>query len=49
MNPALSPAADRLAYTQLATNGENAIWISSLAGGPPVRLTNTSDSRADFH
>jgi serine/threonine protein kinase len=42
MNPALSPAGDRLAYTRVATGGEQAIWISSLAGGPPVRLTNTS-------
>jgi Tol biopolymer transport system component len=41
-NPTLSPAGDRLAYTRSATNGEHPIWISSLAGGPPVRLTNAS-------
>jgi serine/threonine protein kinase len=44
MNPALSPAGDRLAYTWLSTKGENDIWISSLAGGPPVRLTTTSET-----
>jgi Tol biopolymer transport system component len=42
MNPALSPASDRLAYTRIDPSGEDAIWISSLAGGPPVRLTNSS-------
>jgi Tol biopolymer transport system component len=43
MDPTLSPTGDRLAYTRIATNGEDAIWISSLAGGPPVRLTDTSE------
>jgi serine/threonine protein kinase len=43
MNPTLSPDGDRLAYTRSTTNGEHGIWISSLAGGPPVRLTNTSE------
>ena len=43
MDPTLSPAGDRLAYQRIATNGEPAIWISSLAGGPPVRLTNTDE------
>jgi Tol biopolymer transport system component len=40
--PTLSPAADRLFYSrsdsQLIQN-----WISSVSGGPPVRLTNTKD------
>ena len=40
-NPALSPAGDRLAYRRSAIDGENAIWISSLAGGPPVPLTSS--------
>ena len=44
MNPTLSPAGDRLAYTRISTIGENAIWISSLAGDPPVRLTSTSET-----
>jgi Tol biopolymer transport system component len=44
MNPTLSPAGDRLAYEWLSTKGENDIWISSLAGAPPVRLTNTSEA-----
>lgn len=36
--PALSPQADRLVYTRASDNQEN--WISSVSGGPPVRLTN---------
>jgi Tol biopolymer transport system component len=44
MTPALSPAGGRLAYTRLATNDNEAIWISSLAGGPPVPLTNASEA-----
>jgi serine/threonine protein kinase len=41
-NPTLSPTADRVAFERVATDGEWVIWISSLAGGPPVRLTNTT-------
>jgi Tol biopolymer transport system component len=41
-DPTLSPTADRLAYERIGTDGEWVIWISSLAGGPPVRLTNTT-------
>jgi TolB protein len=37
--PALSPAGDRVAYGRW-TPAEQFIWISSLGGGPPVRLTN---------
>ena len=40
-NPALSPAEDRVAYRRVAANAAGAIWISSVAGGPPVRLTNS--------
>jgi serine/threonine protein kinase/Tol biopolymer transport system component len=36
--PALSPQADRVLYTR--GSDEQVNWISSLAGGPPVRLTN---------
>jgi Tol biopolymer transport system component len=42
--PALSPQADRVLYTR-GTGGSNDQfnWISSLSGGPPVRLTNAKD------
>jgi Tol biopolymer transport system component len=42
--PALSPQADRVLYTR-SSGGSNDqfVWISSLAGGPPVRLTNAKD------
>jgi hypothetical protein len=44
MNPALSPSGDRVTYTRIANSGNLAnVWISSLAGGPPVRLTNNSE------
>jgi Tol biopolymer transport system component len=42
MNPALSPGADRIAYTRAASDGSVYAWISSVSGGPPVRLTNES-------
>ena len=41
MGPSLTPTADRLTYTRIAT-GEAVLWISSTAGGSPVRLTNVS-------
>jgi Tol biopolymer transport system component len=42
--PALSPQADRVLYTRSSGGGENQFdWISSLSGGPPVRLTNSKD------
>jgi len=40
MTPALSPAGDRIEYTRVDKNQVFFNWISSLAGGPPVRLTN---------
>jgi Tol biopolymer transport system component/predicted Ser/Thr protein kinase len=42
--PALSSQADRVLYTR-GTGGSNDQfnWISSLSGGPPVRLTNAKD------
>ena len=40
MNPALSPDGGRLAVTRTPPKGENSIWIASVAGGTPVRLTN---------
>jgi Tol biopolymer transport system component len=36
--PTLSPQADRVLYAR--GSDEQVNWISSLAGGPPVRLTN---------
>jgi Tol biopolymer transport system component len=48
MNPSLSPAGDRVAYTRAATSGDTCVWISSLAGGPPVRLTNSSCAGNEF-
>lgn len=42
--PALSPQADRVLYTRGSGGSDNQFnWISSLAGGPPVRLTNSKD------
>jgi eukaryotic-like serine/threonine-protein kinase len=42
MDPALSPDGGRLAVTQIPPKGPGAIWIASVAGGTPVRLTNDS-------
>jgi Tol biopolymer transport system component len=42
MNPALSPDGGRLAVGHGSPNGQDAIWIASVAGGTPVRLTNDS-------
>jgi dipeptidyl aminopeptidase/acylaminoacyl peptidase len=42
MTPALSPGADRLVYTRVAGAPATSLWISSVSGGPPVRLTNES-------
>jgi Tol biopolymer transport system component len=44
VDPALSPGADRLVYTRLETSGAIYNWISSVSGGPPVRLTNDSNA-----
>ena len=42
--PALSPQADRVLYTRGSGGSNDQFnWISSLAGGPPVRLTNAKD------
>jgi serine/threonine protein kinase/Tol biopolymer transport system component len=39
--PALSPGADRLVYTRFTQDQQFENWISSVSGGPPVRLTTT--------
>jgi eukaryotic-like serine/threonine-protein kinase len=42
--PALSPQADRVLYTCGRGGSDDQFnWISSLSGGPPVRLTNEKD------
>jgi serine/threonine protein kinase len=42
--PTLSPQADRVLYTHGSAGGHNQFnWVSSLSGGPPVRLTNAKD------
>ena len=40
MNPALSPDGDRLIFTRIDNNGVHRLWMISLLGGSPVRLTN---------
>jgi Tol biopolymer transport system component/predicted Ser/Thr protein kinase len=40
MTPALSPGGDRLIFTRIDKDQRVANWISSVAGGAPVRLTN---------
>ena len=47
VNPALSPHGGRLAVTRIPPKGPNSIWIASLAGGTPVRLTN-GDSADEY-
>jgi serine/threonine protein kinase/dipeptidyl aminopeptidase/acylaminoacyl peptidase len=42
MNPALSPDGLRVAVAHSSPKGQDAIWIASVAGGTPVRLTNDS-------
>jgi Tol biopolymer transport system component len=38
--PSLSPDGDRLIFGRTAEDGVTRLWITSLAGGTPVRLTN---------
>ena len=38
--PALSPDGDRLIFTKSSSDRGTCVWIMSLSGGPPVRLTN---------
>jgi eukaryotic-like serine/threonine-protein kinase len=47
MGPALSPDGARIAYTRIEFGGSDHLWISSPAGGAPVRLTNDPSS-AEF-
>jgi Tol biopolymer transport system component len=40
LTPSLSPQGDRVAYERIDRDGTMRIWISSVSGGAPVRLTN---------
>ncbi|AXC11723.1 tolB protein [Acidisarcina polymorpha] len=48
MNPALSPSGDRIIYSRANSAGEIHLWISSLLGGPPVRLTDRPGAAHEF-
>lgn len=43
MTPALSPDGNRLIYTRIEKGGRIANWISSVSGGPSVRLTDVAN------
>lgn len=43
MDPSLSPNGDRVIYTRIAQDGKIALWISSVSGGPPIRLTSVEN------
>jgi len=45
MAPALSPEADRIIYTRVEANAARP-WISAVAGGTPIPLTNDTAVRA---
>jgi eukaryotic-like serine/threonine-protein kinase len=47
-NPSLSPEGDRLIYGMVDADGVTKLWISSLAGGAPVRVTNGSQEGIEF-
>jgi Tol biopolymer transport system component len=40
MGPALSPEGDRVVYSKVDVGGDLRLWISAVAGGEPVPLTN---------
>jgi serine/threonine protein kinase/WD40 repeat protein len=44
MTPALSPDTGRVVFTRSDKDQKFTNWISSVSGGPPVRLTNTVDT-----
>jgi Tol biopolymer transport system component len=47
MDPSLSPEGDRIVFTRIDTAGACQMWIESLSGGSPVRLTKSPDA-AEF-
>src|SRR5262249_32811767 len=40
IGPAISPDGGRIIYQRVDSSGVSRLWISSLAGGPPLRVTN---------
>ena len=44
MDPSLSPDGERLVFVRIDKSGIGRLWISSLSGGAPVRLTNAEPS-----
>ena len=44
MDPSLSPNAQQIVYVRVSYDGVTRLWISSLSGGVPVRLTNAEPS-----
>ena len=44
-NPTLSPDGERIVYIapDRGRSGNDRLWISSVAGGPPIQLTNASE------
>ena len=45
--PSLSPDGERLIFGRTASDGVTRLWMTSLAGGTPVRLTN-SEAGSEF-
>ena len=48
MTPTLSPRGDRVIYTRIEQGGVARLWISSVAGGTPVRATHDDEREAEF-
>ena len=42
MGPALSPDGTRVIYGHLPKEGQPALWMSAVAGGPPVRVVKSA-------
>ncbi len=48
MTPTLSPRGDRVIYTRIEQAGVARLWISSVAGGTPIRATQDAERGAEF-
>ena len=48
MTPTLSPRGDRVIYTRIEQGGTARLWISSVAGGTPIRATHDEERVAEF-
>ncbi len=44
LDPSLSPDGKRIIYVRIGQNGVTRLWISSLSGGAPIRLTDAEPS-----